>query len=148
MPQYDGSTWVLLFRGLAGLRSLASPLLILGPAPARACNAVCNEKSKQGTAVRHDRNVFLLDSVPRKNRKRRRKRKKRRNNIKKRRRVQKESCFGPKRKTNVIVHLLSLCWSSLTNRFLPSLPPALFHFVCSGGQWHSLKMSTTVPPLL
>lgn len=39
---------------------------MLRPASAHACNAVCNEKSKQGTALRHDRNVFPLEVVPRK----------------------------------------------------------------------------------
>lgn len=38
---------------------------MLRPAPAHACNAVCNEKSKQGTAVRHDRNVFPLEGASR-----------------------------------------------------------------------------------
>lgn len=46
-----------------GLRSLASPWLVLWPAPAHACNAVCNEKSKQGTALRHDRNLFPLEGA-------------------------------------------------------------------------------------
>lgn len=50
--------------GCVGLRSPASPWLVLRPAPAHACNAVCNEKSKQGTAVRHGRNVFLLEGAP------------------------------------------------------------------------------------
>lgn len=45
--------------------------------------------------------------------------------------VQKEPSLGPKRKTNVIVHWLSLCQPSLTNWFLVSLPasPRLPHCV-------------------
>lgn len=43
-------------------------------APADACNAVCNEKSKQRTAVRHDRNVFPLEGAPCKKKSRKKKR--------------------------------------------------------------------------
>lgn len=62
---------------------------------------------------------------------------------------------GPKRKTNVIVHWLSLCQTSLTNWFLVSLPvsPPPFSLsllprdsVCSGGQWHSSERAPVVPP--
>lgn len=82
-----------------GLRSPASAWLVLWPAPAHACNAVCNEKSKQGTAVRHDRNVFPLERA--------REKKERREETLRRSCVQKECSLRPKRKTNVIVHCLS-----------------------------------------
>lgn len=65
--------------GRGGLRSPASAWLVLRLAPAHACNAVCNEKSKQGTAVRHDRNVFPLEGAPRK--KKRGEKKERRRNV-------------------------------------------------------------------
>lgn len=48
------------------LRSLTSARLNLGPAPAHACNTVYKEKTKHGTALRHDRNVFLLEGAPKK----------------------------------------------------------------------------------
>lgn len=71
--------------------------------------------------------------------------------------VKKERLLGPKRKTNVIVHWLSLCQPSLTNWFLVSLPvsppplsPSLsllpLDSVCSGGQWHSSEWAPVVPP--
>lgn len=107
--------------GCGELRSPASPWLVLWPAPAHACNAVCNEKSKHGTAVRHDRNVFPLEGAPCKKKRRKRIREKLRQSW-----VQKECSFGPRRKTNVIVHWLSLCQPSLTNWFpvpLPVSPP-------------------------
>lgn len=37
-----------------------------GAAPAHACNTVYKEKTKQGTALRHDRNVFPLEGAPKK----------------------------------------------------------------------------------
>lgn len=49
-----------------GLRSLTSACLALRPAPDHACNTVCKEKTKQGTALRHDRNVFPLEGAPKK----------------------------------------------------------------------------------
>lgn len=64
--------------GCGGLRSPASAWLVPWPAPAHACNAVCNEKSKQGTAVRHDRNVFPLEGAPCKKKKEEKKNKKKR----------------------------------------------------------------------
>lgn len=50
--------WMLLRTKVPGFS-----LLVLWPAPAHACNAVCNEKSKQGTALRHDRNLFPLEEA-------------------------------------------------------------------------------------
>lgn len=49
-----------------GLGSVTSACLNLGPAPGRGCNTVYKEKTKQGTALRHDRNVFLLEGAPKK----------------------------------------------------------------------------------
>lgn len=65
--------------------------------------------------------------------------------------VQKEHSLGPKRKTNVIVHWLSLRQPSLTNWLMVSLPVSLPPHslsacsVCSGGQWHSSKWGPVQP---
>lgn len=96
---------ISLLGGCGGLRSW----LVLWPAPAHACNAVCNEKSKQGTAVRHDRNVFPLEGAPKK--KKKIEKKEELEEALRQSCVQKERSLGPKRKTNVIVHRLSLCQS-------------------------------------
>lgn len=114
------SSFIPVLGGCGGPRSPASAWLVLRPAPAHACNAVCNEKSKQGTAVRHDWNVFPLEGAPRK--KKRREKKEEEEETLSQSCVQKECSLGPKRKTNVIVHWLSLCQPSLTNWFLVSLP--------------------------
>lgn len=131
--------------GCAGLRSW----LVLWPGPAHACNAVCNEKSKQGTAVRHDRNVFPLEGAPKKKKEKRKKEEW--EETLRQSYVQKEHSLGPKRKTNVIVHRLSLCQPSLTNWLMVSLPVSLPPHslsacsVCSGGQWHSSKWGPVQP---
>lgn len=53
-------------------------------------NAVCNEKYKQGTAVRHDKYVFLLEGAPHKKIQRKGEKKKSRQNH-----VLKEISAGP-----------------------------------------------------
>lgn len=129
-----------------GLRSLASPWLVLWPAPAHACNAVCNEKSKQGTALRHDRNLFPLEGASWQ--KKKKKRQKKEKSKRRQRCVQKERSLGLERKTNVIVHWLSLCQPSLNYWFLVSLlaPLPCPLYVFSGGRWHSSEWAPVVPP--
>lgn len=69
--------------------------------------------------------------------------------------VQKECSLGPKRKTNVIVHCLSLC-QTLLLQLVDGLPTSFStaslsllprDSVCSGGQWHSSKWAPVVSPL-
>lgn len=67
------------------------------------CNAVCNEKSKQGMAARHDRNVFPLEKPVQ------------RKSISKA--MSRRPFSWPGRKTDVIVHGLSRCQPSLTGLF-------------------------------
>lgn len=67
------------------------------------CNTVCNEKSKQGMAARHDRNVFPLEKPVQ------------RKSISKA--MSRRPFSWPARKTDVIVHGLSRCQPSLTGLF-------------------------------
>lgn len=67
------------------------------------CNAVCNKKSKQGMAVRHDRNVFPLEKpVQRKSTSKA---------------MSRRPFSWPGWKTDVIIHGLSCCQPSLMGLF-------------------------------
>lgn len=102
------------------------------------CNTVCSEKSKQGMAARHDRNVFPLEKpVQRKS---------------KSTAMSRRPFSWPGRKTDVIVHGLSCCQPSLTGLFslmlslslslsfspLPSSWGRLFAQVDSDTVWNEL----------
>lgn len=137
-------------RGGAALRSMALSLLVLSPVPVHACNAVCNEKSKQRTAVRHDRNVFPLAGDPCKKTEERR--------------IIRRGRDESRRRTHLgqsgRLMLLYICchsasppspigpWSSyqlLPPPLFPLSPTASPYSVCSGGQWHSLEGAPVTP---
>ena len=160
------SSFISLLEAVEDWSPPASPWFVLRPAPAHACNAVCNEKSKQGTAVRHDRNVFPLEGAPRKKKRRGREKKKREKNKKKRRGRDVSRRSARLGQSGRLMLLYTGCHSasppspigsSSPYQFLPRLPPSLplppslslcfpQDCVCSGGQWHSCWMSPSRPP--